>query len=146
MLLDCFLTMYFNFLLTALNMAAFYANGVMFYLINSSGDFSFSKSTTIGISFGVFPICVIVLVLVLLSMCLLIKWFVIGDFQKMQSRGLIAVDSWHSFKWCICNFIVHGASTFPMMLLDEFWLTATFWKDGSEDWDKYVDRSKCTHL
>ena len=119
--------MYFKDLTFVLITVVFYVNGVVFYLF-SEGDFEKSKSIAVGISFGIFTLSIIALVVVLLSICLLTKWILIGDFHKLKSRGLIACDSLHMLKWSVCNLIVQGVSEFPLMLLDEFWLTATFWK------------------
>jgi len=127
LLLEYLFTMYFKFFVVAVILAAFYANGAIFHHIYS-GDFSLSTNAAFGVSFGVFPLSVVALVVVLLSTCLLIKWIVIGNFSSLQSHGLIAVDSWHSFKWGMCNQMIHEACAFPLELLDEFWLTATFWK------------------
>eukprot|EP00984_Skeletonema_dohrnii_P021155 scaffold10495_cov97-Skeletonema_dohrnii-CCMP3373.AAC.2 len=126
-LLEYFFTMYFKFFVLAVIMAAFYANGAIFHHI-MYGDFFLSTNAAFGVSLVVFPLSVVALVLVLLSTCLLIKWIVIGNFSSLQSHGLIAVDSWHSFKWGMCNQMIHEACAFPLELLDEFWLTATFWK------------------
>jgi bifunctional N-acetylglucosamine-1-phosphate-uridyltransferase/glucosamine-1-phosphate-acetyltransferase GlmU-like protein len=41
---------------------------------------------------------------------------------------VIAVDSWASFRWILSNDLVHSACPFPLELVNEFWLTATFWK------------------
>ncbi len=114
-------------LVPVLVMTTFYTNGVIFYLI-SEGGLEISKGIAVGISFGVFPLSIIALVVVLLSLCLLFKWIVIGNFHKLKSKGLLACDSVHVLKWTICNSLVHGASRFPLELLEEFWLTATFWK------------------
>ena len=41
----------------------------------------------------------------------------------------MAVDSWDVFRWWIANILIlHIASPLVLQLIDEFWLTATFWK------------------
>jgi len=119
LILQGIFTLYFKFLVAVLVMTSFYANGVIF---------SLSKNAAFGVSFGVFPLSVIAMVVVLLSLCLLIKWTVIRNFGRLQSKGLIAVDTWHAFRWGLCNGIIREACDFPLKLIDEFWLTATFWK------------------
>lgn len=114
--------------MVAVILAAFYANGAIFHHIYSGDYSSLSTNTAFGVSFGVFPLSVVALVVVLLSTCLLVKWIVIGNFSMIQSIGLIAVSTWHAFRWGVCNAMIHQACDFPLMLLDEFWLTATFWK------------------
>ena len=99
-------------------------NGVIFYINN--GSFSFSKA--VAYSFVVFPLSLMALVLVLLFVPLLLKWIVIGNFNKLQSKGLMSVGTWYSFKWIVCNFIIHEACAIPLQLVDEFWLTAMFWR------------------
>ena len=77
----------------------------------------------------ILPLSLLVLVVVCLTLGLAIKWIVIGDFKRFQSKlGLIPVDSWKVFRWLIANQLIHTVSTPILHLIDEFWLTAAFWK------------------
>ena len=99
-------------------------NGVIFY--TNHRNLTFCKA--IAYSFVVFPISMVALVFVLLSIPLLFKWIVIGNFNELQSKGLMAVGTWNSFKWMLCNSVVSGISTLTLPLLNEFWLTSMFWR------------------
>jgi len=126
--LQYFIIMYFKYLVLLINLAAFYANGIIFKRIQNNEFFALSKNAAFAINFGIFPLSLMALVVVLLTICLAVKWIIIGNFKRLQSVGLIAVDTWHSFQWLVCNLMVHIACAVPLQLLDEFWLTATFWK------------------
>ena len=110
-----------------LTLSAFYANGIIFHeycdRFIGKGDIG-----QFAISFAMVPISLVALVVVLLMMCLVIKWLVIRNFKRFKSKGLMAVDSWDVFWWMISNQLIHTACGLPLRLLDEFWLTATFWK------------------
>jgi hypothetical protein len=110
-----------------LTLSAFYANGIIFHeycdCFIGKGDIG-----QFAISFAMVPISLVALVVVLLMMCLVIKWLVIRNFKRFKSKGLMAVDSWDVFRWLISFQLIQAACRLPLELLDEFWLTATFWK------------------
>ena len=108
-------------------LSAFYANGAVFWRFFYCECY-LGKGGAIGISFLILPLSLLVLVVVCLTLSLAIKWVVIGNFKRFQSKGLIPVDSWEVFRWMIANQLIHTASPFVLQLIDEFWLTATFWK------------------
>jgi bifunctional N-acetylglucosamine-1-phosphate-uridyltransferase/glucosamine-1-phosphate-acetyltransferase GlmU-like protein len=57
------------------------------------------------------------------------KWLLVGNFQKFHRQGgVMSVDSWICFRWETANAFVHMTSSLPLQLVDEFWLTAIFWK------------------
>jgi len=127
LLLQCFIFIYFKYIVIILTLSAFYANGVVFWRFFYC-DCYLGNGAAIGISFVIFPLSLLALVLVCLALCLAIKWIVIGNFERFQSKGLIAVDSWDVFRWMVANQLIHTASPFVLQLIDEFWLTALFWK------------------
>ena len=110
-----------------LTLAAFYSNGIVFwrFFYNNRGR---SKAAVFGFSIVTLPLSLLSLVVILLVMCLFVKWIAICNFKRLQAKGLMAVDSWVVSRWIIANQMIHTACQLPLQLLDEFWLTATFWK------------------
>jgi non-ribosomal peptide synthetase-like protein len=106
--------------------AALYSNAYVFWRMIQA-DYSFI--TTAGISFAILPITFTLAVAWLLVISLVSKWLLVGNFQKFHRQGgVMSVDSWICFRWEIANAFVHMTSSLPLQLVDEFWLTAIFWK------------------
>jgi len=103
------------------------SNGALFWWIVRHSFLS-SRSAAVGISLVMFPASLIALVVVLLSLCLVFKLIIIGNYKRFVSLGVLAVDSWPAFRWLISNMVVCSISALPLQLIDEYWLTATFWK------------------
>jgi len=127
LLLQYFIFIYFKDIVLILTLSAFYANGIVFWKFYYC-DCDLGNSAAIGISFVILPLSLLAWVVVCLTLSLVIKWIIIGNFKKFQSKGLMAVDSWDVFRWTIANQLIHTAAPFVFQLIDEFWLTATFWK------------------
>lgn len=100
--------------------------GAIYWCISSRSNFG--PNAAVGITFVTFPLSLVVLVTLSLTLCLAIKWIMVGNYKKFQSKGLIAVDSWDLFRWMLSNGLIHLTSGFPLQLVDEFWLTAVFWR------------------
>jgi non-ribosomal peptide synthetase-like protein len=128
LLLQYFIFIYFKYIVLILTLSAFYANGIVFWKFYYYCDCDLGNSAAIGISFAIFPLSLLALVVVCLTLSLAIKWILIGNFKRFQSKGLMAVDSCDVFRWLIANQLIHTAAPFVLQLVDEFWLTATFWK------------------
>ena len=127
LLLQYFIFIYFKDIVLLVTLSAFYANGVVFWKFFYC-DCDLGNSAAIGISFVILPLSLLALVVVCLTLSLAVKWIIIGNFKRFQSKGLMAVDSWDVFRWTIANQLIHTAAPFVLQLIDEFWLTATFWK------------------
>ena len=93
LLLQYFIFICFKYIVLILTLSAFYANGVVFWRFFYCECY-LGKGGAIGISFVIFPLSLLVLVVVCLTLSLAIKWTVIGDFKRFQSKGLMTVDSW----------------------------------------------------
>ena len=109
------------------SLLALYSNGALFWWIVHHSFLS-SRSAAVGISLVMFPASLIALVVVLLSLCLVFKLIIIGNYKRFVSLGVLAVDSWPTFRWLISNMVVCSINALPLQLIDEYWLTATFWK------------------
>ena len=127
LILQYLIILYFKDMVALLTLTTFYSNGIIFerFFYNDRG---YGKAAVLGLSFVTLPLCLLALVGILLVMCLVVKWILIGNFKRLQTKGLMAVDSWGAFRWLIANEMIHTACELPLGLINEFWLTATFWK------------------
>ncbi|KAL7448527.1 hypothetical protein ACHAWC_001681, partial [Mediolabrus comicus] len=98
LLLQYFIFIYFKDIVLILTLSAFYANGIVFWKFYYC-DCDLGNSAAIGISFVILPLSLLAWVVVCLTLSLVIKWIIIGNFKKFQSKGLMAVDSWDVFRW-----------------------------------------------
>lgn len=56
------------------------------------------------------------------------KWLLIGNFKTLQSNGLMRTNSWQYFIWELANELILSTCFMPLIYVNEFWLTALFWK------------------
>jgi len=124
LILQYFIVVYFRYTMVLLRFTAILSNGIIF----SKNSLLFGRNAAVRISFVICPLSILFLVVSFLVMSLAIKWTLIKNFSRFQSKGLIAVDSWDAFLWTIGNILIHLTCKLPLQLVDEFWLTATFWK------------------
>jgi len=116
LILQYFIVVYFKYTVAILMFTAIFSNGIIF----SKNTLLFGRSAAIRISFVICPLSILFLVVSFLVMSLAIKWTLIKNFRRFQSKGLIAVDSWDAFLWMIGNILIHLTCNLPLQLVDEF--------------------------
>ena len=106
-------------------LCSFYSNAYIICLITQS---DYSLLCTFGISFALLPITLGIGILWLLGISLATKWLIIGNFRRFERMEVISVESSIFFYWELANQLVHMTCSLPLQLVNEYWLTATFWK------------------
>jgi len=115
---------YFQVIISVLLLAALYSNALVYFWASTNH----SKPITFGMTFVALPFVLIPLVVMPLILCYVVKRLLIGNYKELQSRGVMRTDSPTFFQWMLSNALIHRACGMPLQLVDEFWLTATFWK------------------
>ena len=82
---------YHRTIMTVLVLSAFYANALIDWWI--AGNTNHAQSIALGATFLALPIALVSLVKLLLLLCFAIKKLFIGNYKKLQSRGVIRNDS-----------------------------------------------------
>ena len=125
-LLHFFLTKNYELLFVSIPvLASFYSTAYAFWFAQLS-DYSIFISA--GISLATLHIAIVSLVVWLLFISLGTKWLLIGNFKSFSGRKMACVGSWVFFRWELANHCVHSSCILPLQLVNEFWLTALFWK------------------
>lgn len=121
--LQYFIELYFFLILVEVPISiALYSNICIHWLVEQS------HSITFRVLLFSLPTSMVLLVTWLLGICLVVKYIVIGNYKRLSEKGLVAVDSWVCFRWGISNQFISTASASILHFVDEFWLTAFFWK------------------
>jgi len=120
------LNVYFDVIFVSIPvLASFYCNVYVYWMIHQS---DYALLHTFGISFAMLPVSLGICILWLLGICLASKWLLIGNFDRLVRREVMNVDDPIFFRWELVNYFVHTASSLPLQFVNEYWLTAIFWR------------------
>uniref|UniRef100_A0A7S1ZVC4 AMP-dependent synthetase/ligase domain-containing protein n=1 Tax=Trieres chinensis TaxID=1514140 RepID=A0A7S1ZVC4_TRICV len=114
---------YFDYIVDFFAILPIYSNAIIWVVCADQ-----SLVLRLGITFAALPICSACAIISLLLTCLVVKKLLVGSYSKYLSQGVLQVGSWSVLKWILSNMFIHEACGMPLLLVNEFWLTAFFWK------------------
>ena len=89
----------------------------------------YSLSETFGALAFIFPFIVVMITFGLLFVSYIVKALFIGNFQTFLGKGEVAgTNSMKLLKWRLANMLISSTCRIPLLVMNEFWLTRSFWR------------------
>jgi len=123
--LTYFLVIYWLILLSIPILSIYNGYIMMFIKISSSSSLLLGFAALVAS----FPFFIILTCGCLLFMSYVMKSLLIGNFNRFLPPGEVAhMDSFKLFRWQLLNTLILGTIETSLMLINEFWLTSSFWR------------------